>query len=49
MTGVAAIPGNHIPVDVVNKIAEEIRKVFSNFQKKGFFDSDDFEHHQWDP
>jgi len=27
MTGVAAIPGNHIPVDVVNKIAEEIRKV----------------------
>jgi len=30
MTGVAAIPGNHIPVDVVNQIAEEIRKVVSN-------------------
>jgi len=27
MTGVAAIPGNHIPVEVVNQIADEIRKV----------------------
>ena len=47
MTGVAAIPGNHIPVDVVNQIAEEIRKVFSD--KIGFFDSDHFAHRQWDP
>ena len=45
MTGVAAIPGNHIPVDVVNKIAEEIRKVFSNIKKNGFFDSNHFAHH----
>ena len=30
MTGVAAIPGNHIPVDVVNQIADEIRKVSIN-------------------
>ena len=34
MTGVAAIPGNHIPVDVVNQIADEIRKVFSDFSEK---------------
>ena len=27
MTGVAAIPGNHIPVEVVNQIADEISKV----------------------
>ena len=31
MTGVAAIPGNHIPVEVVNQIADEIRKVFLDF------------------
>ena len=27
MTGVAAIPGNHIPVETVNQIADEISKV----------------------
>ena len=46
MTGVAAIPGNHIPVEVVNQIADEIRKVFSDFQKKKF-EPDHFAHHQW--
>jgi len=34
MTGVAAIPGNHVPVEVVNQIADEIRKVFSDFSEK---------------
>ena len=47
MTGVAAIPGNHIPVDVVNQIADEIRKVFSDFDKK--FEPDHFVHHRRDP
>ena len=48
MTGVAAIPGNHIPVEVVNQIADEIRKVFSDFSEKNF-ELDLFAHHQWDP
>ena len=36
MTGLAAIPGEHIPIDVVNKMAEDVSEVgekFSIFMK----------------